>query len=105
MYTYLLSRCIIPLTLVVIFLFHLADVLALQFIQQLDDIAFKLSRWDVFGKKMKRASTRKCFRAEFEKLPFARRKKMTIFVKLVYIINFIFLMAGMTIITIRQVSQ
>ena len=60
------------------------DVLALQFLQQVDDIAFKLAKWDVFGKRLKRASTRKCFRAEFEKLPYARRKKMSIFVKVFF---------------------
>mmetsp|Transcript_35784 Transcript_35784/g.58311 ORF Transcript_35784/g.58311 Transcript_35784/m.58311 type:complete len:644 (-) Transcript_35784:81-2012(-) len=78
------------------------DVLALQFLQQVDDIVFKLARWDVFGKRLKRASTKKCFRAEFEKLPFVRRKKMTIFVKVVYIINLCGLMAGMTVVSIRQ---
>ena len=48
------------------------DVLALQFLQQVDGIAFRLAKMDVFGKHIKRASTRKCFRVEFEKLPFAR---------------------------------
>ena len=46
------------------------DVLALQFLQQVDDIAFRLAKMDAFGKRVKRASTRKCYRAEFEKLPF-----------------------------------
>jgi len=80
------------------------DVLALQFLQQLDDIAFRLARRDVFGKKLKRASTRKCFRAEFEKLPFARRKRVTIFVKVLYGFNFLWLMAGMTTIVVKQMS-
>eukprot|EP00581_Thalassiosira_minuscula_P019092 CAMPEP_0183727618 /NCGR_PEP_ID=MMETSP0737-20130205/25966_1 /TAXON_ID=385413 /ORGANISM="Thalassiosira miniscula, Strain CCMP1093" /LENGTH=519 /DNA_ID=CAMNT_0025959303 /DNA_START=53 /DNA_END=1609 /DNA_ORIENTATION=+ len=80
------------------------DVMALQFLQQVDDIAFKLAKWDVFGKKMKRASTRKCFRAEFEKLPFARRKKVSIFVKVLYIINLCAMMIGLTIISLKQHS-
>lgn len=80
------------------------DVLALQFLQQLDDIAFNLAKMDVFGKRIKRASTRKCFRAEFEKLPFGRRKKMSVFVKVMYIINLIGLMTGMAMVTIKQMN-
>ncbi|KAL7536320.1 hypothetical protein ACHAXR_008766 [Thalassiosira sp. AJA248-18] len=78
------------------------DVLALQFLQQLDDIAFRLAKMDVFGKRIKRASVKKCFRAEFEKLPFARRKKMSVFVKLLYVFNLCAMMVGMALITIRQ---
>ncbi len=80
------------------------NVLALQFLQQVDDIAFRLAKMDVFGKRAKKASTRKCFRSEFEKLPFARRKKMTVFVKAMYIINFCLLMLGLTMITIKQLD-
>ena len=78
------------------------DVLALQFLQQVDDICFRLAKMDVFGKRMKVASTRKCFRAQFEKLPFARRKKMSVFVKALYFVNLCALMTGMTVITIDQ---
>ena len=78
------------------------NVLALEFLERVDDIAFRLAKMDVFGKRMKIASTRKCFRAEFEKLPFSRRKKMTVFVKAIYIINFCALMTGLTLITIQQ---
>ena len=78
------------------------DVLALQFLQQVDDMAFRLAKLDVFGKRLKVASTRKCFRTEFEKLPFSRRRKMSIFVKALYFINLCGLMAGITAITIRQ---
>jgi len=78
------------------------DVLALQFLQQVDGIAFRLAKMDVFGKHIKRASTRKCFRVEFEKLPFARRKKMSIFVKIMYIFNFCSLLSAMSVVTYRQ---
>jgi len=78
------------------------DVLALQFLQQVDGIAFRLAKMDVFGKHIKRASTRKCFRVEFEKLPFARRKKMSIFVKIMYIFNFCGLLSAMSVVTYRQ---
>ncbi len=33
------------------------DVLALQFLQQLDDIAFSVSKMEVFGKRMYLATT------------------------------------------------
>ena len=79
------------------------DVLALQFLQQVDDIVFHLARRDVFGKRMKKASTRTCFEAEFEKLPYSRRKKMTIFVKVLYIVNLIAMLVGLTIITVKQI--
>jgi len=42
------------------------DVLALQFVQQLDDIAFRLARMDVFGRRLQRACTAYWFDAEFE---------------------------------------
>lgn len=78
------------------------DVLALQFLQQVDDISFNLARRDVFGKRMKIASTRSWFQAEFEKLPYSRRKKMSIFVKVLYVFNLCVMMTGLTIITIKQ---
>ena len=78
------------------------DVIALQFIQQLDDICFMLAKMDVFGKRMKRATTRKCFSIEYEKLPFARRRKLSVFVKALYLINLAVLLAGMTVINVKQ---
>ena len=78
------------------------DTYNLQFLQHVDDIAFRLAKMDVFGKHLKNASTRKCFRAEFEKLPFAKRKKRTVFVKAMYLINFCTLMVGLTLVTRKQ---
>ena len=80
------------------------NVLALEFLQRVDDIAFRLSKMDVFGKHLKRASTRKYFRTEFEKLPFHRRKKRTVFVKAIYGVNFCLLMWGLSTITRKQMS-
>ena len=42
------------------------DVLALQFVQQLDDIGFRLARMDVFGRRLQKACTMGWFDAEFE---------------------------------------
>ncbi|KAL7526685.1 hypothetical protein ACHAWF_001874 [Thalassiosira exigua] len=79
------------------------DAMALQFLQQIDDIAFRLAKMDVLGKQLKRSTGKKCFRIEFERLPFARRRKMTVFVKIVYIINLCAMMSGMIVITFKQV--
>lgn len=78
------------------------DVIALQFIQQLDDICFTLAKMDVFGKRMKRATTRKCFSVQYEKLPFARRRKLSVFVKAVYLINLVVVLVGMALINVKQ---
>ena len=78
------------------------NVLALQFLQQVDDMAFKLAKMDVFGTELKLVSTRECFCEEFEKLPFARRKKMTILVKVLYIFNTCWLLSLMFMIDIRK---
>jgi hypothetical protein len=78
------------------------DVIALQFLQQLDDICFTLAKMDVFGKRMKRATTRRCFSVEYEKLPFARRRKLSVFVKALYLINLGVLLVGMAVINVKQ---
>ncbi|KAL7535670.1 hypothetical protein ACHAXR_006658 [Thalassiosira sp. AJA248-18] len=78
------------------------DVLALQFLQQLDDIAFNLSKIDVFGKRLKYAALSKCFRAEFDKQPFALRKRMNKFLKGAYFLNFCALVIGMVWVTVKQ---
>lgn len=70
--------------------------------QQLDDIAFNLAKMDVFGKRLQRAASSKCFRAEFEKPPFALRRKMNLFLKGVCLLNLCVLLAGMGWITSLQ---
>ena len=81
------------------------DVLALQFLQQIDDVAFRLARLSVLGRHLKRASLRGCFRRELEKLPLSeRRGRMTRFVSVMYLVNFCTLMTGMAIISRRQSS-
>ena len=81
------------------------DVLALQSLQQIDDVAFRLARLSVFGRHLKQASLWGCFRREVEKLPLSeRRGKMTQFVSALYLVNFCTMMAGMAIISRRQSS-
>ena len=43
------------------------DFIALQFLQQLDDIAFNLARMGVFSKSLRAETTNKYFRTEFKK--------------------------------------
>ena len=65
-------------------------------------MAFKLAKMDVFGTELKLVSTRECFCEEFEKLPFARRKKMTVLAKVLYIFNTCWLLSLMFMIDIRK---
>eukprot|EP00571_Detonula_confervacea_P010374 CAMPEP_0172301852 /NCGR_PEP_ID=MMETSP1058-20130122/3671_1 /TAXON_ID=83371 /ORGANISM="Detonula confervacea, Strain CCMP 353" /LENGTH=597 /DNA_ID=CAMNT_0013012139 /DNA_START=29 /DNA_END=1819 /DNA_ORIENTATION=+ len=78
------------------------DVLALEFVQQLDDIAFKLAKMDVFGKTMQRACTAKCFRAEFEKKRLGTSRKLSIFLKAIYFFHLCAMFAGMLYVTVHQ---
>ncbi|KAL7545120.1 hypothetical protein ACHAWF_013504, partial [Thalassiosira exigua] len=80
------------------------DAMALQFLEQIDDIAFNLAKKDVFGKRLKRAATRKCFRTEFAKMPFARRKKMSIFVQVMYCVNLCAMIGTLCLISFKQVK-
>jgi len=78
------------------------DVLALQFVQQLDDIAFSLAKMDVFGKGLRRACTAKCFRAEFAKQRLGRNKNISIFLKAIYFFNLCVMLGYMGFVSIRQ---
>ena len=76
--------------------------MALNFISLLDDFAFKLMKYDVMGKRMRNAASAKYFRYEFERRPYLFRKKMTIFVKLVYVFNLLLFLSGFFTVAIYQ---
>ncbi len=95
-----LSFCVVVQATAVLDIFY--DVLALQFLQQLDDISFNLAKIDVFGQRLKHAAISKCFTAEFEKQPFALRKKMNYFLKGVYLLNLAALLSGLGYVTVKQ---
>ncbi|KAL7532966.1 hypothetical protein ACHAWF_004301 [Thalassiosira exigua] len=78
------------------------DLLALNFIALMDDIAFHLAKFDILGKRLRIAAGSKCFQMEFEKRPYILRKKITIFVKVVYLFNLILFIAGIGIISAQQ---
>lgn len=61
---------------------------------QLDDIAFKLAKYDVLGKALRNAAMSAHFRVEFERKPFAYRKRMTRFVKCLYVFNLVVFAVG-----------
>jgi len=77
------------------------DVMALQFVQQLDDIAFNLSKINVLGNRMQRACTAPPFKMEFEKQKVSCRKS-EVFLRTLYFLNFCALMAGMIVVSVRQ---
>jgi len=82
------------------------DVLALQFVEQLDDIAFRLAKMDVFGKRMRLACTANCFETEFKKQTKlgSRDKRIGIFLKTVYFLNLAAFLAGLVVLSTRQAS-
>lgn len=78
------------------------DVLALQFISELDDMAFSLCKLEVLGRKLQRACTAKLYQTEFERKKFKAGRKASIFLKSVYFINLAAALAGMGYVTKRQ---
>ena len=75
------------------------DVLALQFVQQLDDIGFRLARLDVFGRRMQRACTMRWFEQEFDYYKGCSKHKMAL--KAIYFANAIVFISAMVVITMR----
>ena len=80
------------------------DVLALQFISELDDIAFSLAKLDVLGRRLQRACNAKLYQTEFEKDRFKKSKRASIFLKSVYFLNLGLFLAGMIFVSTRQTS-
>lgn len=78
------------------------DCLALQFLQILDNIAFGIAKKGAFGKRLKWATNKKIFLIEFEKPPFSSRKKISMFVKILYIFNLTAMFGGMIYVSIQQ---
>lgn len=76
--------------------------LALSFVSQTDDIAFQLAKYDVMGKTLRNATSTKAFGVGFAKRPYNYRKKMTIFVKFLYIFNVILFLGGISVIAVLQ---
>eukprot|EP00804_Cyclotella_cryptica_P027027 CCRYP_013672-RA/>CCRYP_013672-RA protein AED:0.17 eAED:0.19 QI:0/0.8/0.63/1/0.8/0.54/11/835/482 len=80
------------------------DVLALQFLQVIDDIAFRLAKISTFGKRLKWATNKKIFLLEFDRMPFSSRKKMSVFLKSLYVLNLSSMVGGMFWVTYQQMS-
>ena len=82
------------------------DVLALQFLQKLDDIGFAISKIDVLGKRMHRATMTPYFRVNFEKQKesFGHKWRVKVFLKSTYFINFAGFLAAMIVVSVRQTT-
>eukprot|EP00804_Cyclotella_cryptica_P027652 CCRYP_010272-RA/>CCRYP_010272-RA protein AED:0.09 eAED:0.09 QI:844/1/1/1/0.75/0.77/9/300/469 len=78
------------------------DMLALNFVEQLDDISFQLATMDVFGKRMKCATTKRCFRAEFPYQSIGRGKGFSIFLKTLYFFNLLVFLGLLSAVTVKQ---
>lgn len=68
----------------------------------LDDIAFQLATMDVFGKRLKRAATKKCFRAEFPHQSLGRAKGLSIVLKTAYFFNLLVFFTLLSALSVRQ---
>mmetsp|Transcript_21329 Transcript_21329/g.32560 ORF Transcript_21329/g.32560 Transcript_21329/m.32560 type:complete len:501 (-) Transcript_21329:217-1719(-) len=79
------------------------DFIALQFLQQLDDISFNLARMGVFSKSLRVATTSKYFRTEFRRQTKVKRsKRIGFFLKAIYFINLMILLAAQIYVTVKQ---
>lgn len=102
-YMFLINTfCVVAQADTVLGIFY--DVLALQFLQQLDDITFQLAKMDVLGARLKHAALAKCFTRQFSKVPFALRKNKGKILKALYVLNLCVMLTGMAYITHEQVS-
>ena len=72
------------------------DLLALEFIQELDDVGFILCKMDVFGKRLQRATLTPFFNVEFKKVKVNSGMdwRIKVFLKWAYFIN---LAVGLTV--------
>lgn len=78
------------------------DVLALQFVQSLDDIAFRMSKMDVLGKHMLRATMTSYFHTQLQKQKESNLRRVKGFLKAIYFINLAGFLSAMTVVSVRQ---
>jgi hypothetical protein len=78
------------------------NVLALEFISQLDDIAFALAKMDVLGRQMQRACTARLFGFGFKKVKFKKVRRANLCLKSVYFVNIAVFLILLTAKTIGQ---
>ena len=82
------------------------DLLALQFIQELDDVGFTLCKMDVLGKRLQRATLTPFFNVEFKKAKenLGMKWRVKVFLKGMYFINLLVFLAVMIFVTLKQVT-
>ncbi len=98
---------------VIVFIFKADEVvemfynlLSLQFIQELDDIGFKIYKMDVLGKRLQCASLTPFFNVEFKKQGknLGLKWRVKVFLKGVYFIILFLFFTVMSIATIQQMT-
>lgn len=77
-----------------------------QFIQELDDIAFGLSKMRVLGQRMQTATMSSVFEVQFEKQRQVQgmKWKMKFALKAIYFLNLVGFLVGMIIVSSRQMK-
>lgn len=78
------------------------DVLSLEFIQKLDDAGFFLAKMDILGKRLYRVTNSVDYRTELPKTKAGIRTRW--FLKAVYFINSTLILAGLIVVTFRQLN-
>ncbi|KAL7549674.1 LOW QUALITY PROTEIN: hypothetical protein ACHAWF_012944, partial [Thalassiosira exigua] len=82
------------------------DCLALQFIQKLDCIGFSVSRMEVLGKRLERATTTRYFHDNFN---FKKERggigsQVEVALKAAYLINLVVFMAAIIVVSVKQTN-
>lgn len=82
------------------------DVLALQFLQRLDDIGFSVSKMEVLGERLERATMAPSFHVDFqkEKESLGLKWRIRFFLKAVYFINLVGFLSAMIVVSAKQIS-
>jgi len=79
------------------------DFIALQFLQQLDDVAFNLARMGVFSKSLRAATRNKYFQTELRRHTKVNgNRKISFFLKAIYFVNLVALLGAQIYVTVRQ---
>ncbi|KAL7533728.1 hypothetical protein ACHAXR_006358 [Thalassiosira sp. AJA248-18] len=82
------------------------DVLALQFLQRLDDIGFSVSKMEVLGERLERATLAPSFHVDFqkEKESLGLKWRIRFFLKAVYFLNLAGFLSAMIVVSAKQIS-
>ena len=80
------------------------DMLALSFVQQLDDAAFILAKMELLGRRMQRACTSRCYRTEFGQKRMGKNRRISVVLKAVTIVNLCIMLSAALYISSNQIG-